>query len=175
MSTILHTERLVLRRLGSDDVDAVHELFSSPGHTIGNGPIGERTQTAQWLTRREMRYHEQGVAWYGLWTAGHGILIGTCGAFLGERCGDDPEIGYEVDMTQRGKGLAREAVHAVTEEAHGAGHARLWATIRPGNVASVRIVERLGYRFVRSQPDSKGDLSYYLSTAKTVHRGAATL
>ncbi|GAA4428230.1 hypothetical protein GCM10023169_29130 [Georgenia halophila] len=83
--------------------------------------------------------------------------------FLGERCGDDPEIGYEVAVAHRGKGFALEAAAAVTQAAHSVGHARLWATIRPRNVASKRIVERIGYHLVRRQPDAKGDLDYYLS------------
>lgn len=75
---------------------STQELFSGPGHTLGDGPVRERAETAQWLVRRGMRYRERGLAWYGLWTE-HGILAGTWGVFLGERCGDDPEIGFEVD------------------------------------------------------------------------------
>ena len=172
MTETLRTERLTLRLLGPADLDAAHELFSSPGHTIGDGPVRERAETAQWLVRRESYYSERGLAWYGLWT-GHEILAGTCGVFLGERCGDDPEIGYEVDVAHRGKGFAHEAAHAVTEEAHSAGHSHLWATIRPGNVVSTHIIERLGYQLVRNQPDPKGDLNYYLSMASAAAQACA--
>ncbi|GAA4422235.1 hypothetical protein GCM10023169_16310 [Georgenia halophila] len=109
-----------------------------------------------------MRYQEDGLPWYGLWTV-RSTFAGTCGVFLGERCGDDPEIGYEVDVAHRGKGFALEAADAVTQAAHSVGHARLWATIRPRNIASKRVVERIGYQLVRRQPDAKGDLDYYLS------------
>ncbi|SKF61709.1 Predicted acetyltransferase [Mycobacteroides abscessus subsp. abscessus] len=170
MTQVLQTQRLTLRLLAPDDLDAVHELFSSSGHTVGDGPVRERAESAQWLVRREMRYREQGLAWYGLWTRLK-VFVGTCGVFLGERCGTDPEIGYEVHVSQRGKGLAHEAAQAVTDEAHSAGHARLWATIRPANVASTRVVERLGYQLVKSQPDAEGDLNYYLSTADTADHG----
>jgi ribosomal-protein-alanine N-acetyltransferase len=160
MPETLHTARLALRLLGPGNLMAVHMLFSSAGHTIGDGPVRDSAQTAQWLARREMRYREHGLAWYGLWK--DETLVGTCGVFLGERCGEEPEIGYEVDSPQRAKGLAREAAGAVTEAAHSAGHARLWATIRPTNTASARVVEVIGYQLVRSRRDAKGELDYWL-------------
>lgn len=163
MPVMLRTERLALRLLGPDDLDSVHALFSSAGHTIGEGPVPDPADTAQWLARREMRYLTQGLAWYGLWAADE-TFVGSCGVFLGERCGDEPEIGYEVDVAHRAQGWAREAACAVTEATHEAGHEHLWATVRPSNLASVRIVGSIGYRLVRSQPDAKGELDYYLSS-----------
>ncbi len=163
MPRALRTARLSLRLLGPDDLDAVHALFSSAGHTIGDGPVPDPVDTAQWLARRQMRHLTQGLAWYGISTADE-TFAGSCGVFLGERCGDEPEIGYEIDIAHRAQGFAREVVSAVTEATHHAGHEHLWATIRPSNLASVRIVESIGYQLVRSQPDTKGALDYYLSS-----------
>ncbi len=163
MPEMLHTARLSLRRLGPHDLAAVHALFASDGHTIGDGPIRDQAETAEWLARREMRYRTQGLAWYGLWDR-DGDFVGSCGVFVGERCDDEPEIGYEVDVDRRSQGFAREAARAVTEATHEAGHEHLWATIRPSNLASARIVGSLGYQLVRSQPDAKGRLDYYRRT-----------
>lgn len=163
MPEMLHTARLSLRRLGPHDLAAVHALFASDGHTIGDGPIRDQAETAEWLARREMRYRTQGLAWYGLWDR-DGDFVGSCGVFVGERCDDEPEIGYEVDVDRRSQGFAREAARAVTEATHEAGHEHLWATIRPSNLASARIVGSLGYQLVRSQQDTKGRLDYYRST-----------
>jgi RimJ/RimL family protein N-acetyltransferase len=138
MPEMLHTARLSLRRLGPHDVAAVHVLFASDGHTIGDGPIRDQAETAEWLARREMRYRTRGLAWYGLWDR-DGDFVGSCGVFVGDRCDDEPEIGYEVDVDRRSQGLAREAARAVTEATHEAGHEHLWATIRPSNLASAWI------------------------------------
>lgn len=92
------------------------------------------------------------------------VVSGNCGVFVGQRCGVEPEIGYEVGLAHRGQGLARESAEAVTRAAHQAGHQHLWATIRPANLASVHIVGSIGYRLVRSEGDSKGSLDYYLSS-----------
>ncbi|BDZ57978.1 GNAT family N-acetyltransferase [Barrientosiimonas endolithica] len=119
-------------------------------------------------------YEEVGLAWYGLWD-GDGNFVGNCGVFRG-RCGDDPEIGYEVALPRRGQGYARAAVRAVTDAAHLVGHRRLWATVRPVNFASVRTVQSNGsvrtvqsngYRSVRRARDAKGDLDYYVHDVDT--------
>ncbi|MDQ2740665.1 MAG: GNAT family N-acetyltransferase [Actinomycetota bacterium] len=164
MPETLWTARLVLRLLGPDDLEAAHALFSSAGHTIGDGPVADRDDTTQWLARRQMRYATQGLAWYGLWNDDP-TLVGNCGVFVGRRCGDEPEIGYEIHLAHRGQGLAQEAANAVTQAAHDAGHEHLWATIRPSNLASAHIVASLGYRLIRSHVDGKGPLDYYLSSA----------
>jgi len=49
MPEMLHTARLSLRRLGPHDLAAVHALFASDGHTIGDGPIRDQAETAEWL------------------------------------------------------------------------------------------------------------------------------
>lgn len=163
MPQLLVTARLTLRRLRAEHLAAVHALFSSDGHTIGDGPVRDRAETANWLARREMRYRAQGLCWYGLWTADD-TFVGNCGVFLGDRCDDEPEIGYEVHTAFRGHGFAHEAARVVTDATHQAGHARVWATIRPANVVSVHIVATIGYRFVYRRVDAKGDLDFYLSS-----------
>jgi RimJ/RimL family protein N-acetyltransferase len=165
MPVVLRSKRLSLRLLGAAELDAVHALFSSDGHTIGEGPISDPRLTLEWLQRRSELHEQSGLAWYGAWE-GKSNFVGTCGAFHG-RCGDEPEIGYEVAVPCRGRGYAAEAVSAVTHATHSAGHVRLWATIRPTNVASVRTVLANDYRLVRSEPDAKGDLDFYVHEART--------
>ena len=162
MPPTLVTGRLALRLLGPEHLDVVHALFSGDGHTIGDGPVHDRSATVAWLARREQRFHQAGLAWYGLWE-GDGAFVGSCGVFTGDRCGDEPEIGYEIASAHRGHGFATEAARAVTGAAHAAGHHRLWATIRPSNLASARTLRSIGYTFVRTAPDAKGPLEYHQS------------
>lgn len=60
----------------------------------------DRAVTATRLASRELRYRRLGLPWYGLWHADM-AFVGTCGLFVGDRCGDGPEIGYEVDLAHR--------------------------------------------------------------------------
>lgn len=154
MPETLWTKRLSLRLLDPDDLDVVHSLFSSPGHTIGDGPVGDRAETLGWLERRRRLHRENGLAWYGLRDR-EKFFVGSCGVFLGDRCGDEPEIGYEIDLPQRRRGYAREAAGVVTQAAHAAGHVHVWATIRPANLASVRIARAIGYHLFKNESDSK--------------------
>ena len=160
----LQTQRRALRLLGHGDLDTVHTLFSSAGHTIGDGPVSSRESTAQWLARRQMRYATQGLAWYGTWAADR-TFVGNGGVFVAQRCGAEPEIGYEIDRVFRCHGLAWEADGEVTQAAHEAGYEHLWATIRPSNLVSAHIVRSLGHRLVRSHADSEDSIDYYLSSA----------
>lgn len=177
MPESLTTERLALRLLGPGDLDAVHELVSRPGRTVGDGPVRDPADTLAWLERRVMRHREHGLAWYGL-RDGSGAFLGTCGVVTGDRCGDEPEIGYELDEPHRGHGLAREAARRVTAAAHQAGHRRVWATIRPSNAASSRLARSLGYRWARQDTDGRGGLDVYVSSglgrALTLQNAAAT-
>lgn len=164
MPESLMTGRLALRLLGPDDLAAVHPLVSSPGRTVGGGPVHDPAETRAWLERRVQRHREQGLAWYGLWDRGV-TFVGSCGTFTADRCGDEPEIGYELDGRHRGRGLAREAARSVTDAAHQAGHERVWATIRPSNGASIRVARSTGYRLVRQGADVSGPLDFYVSSA----------
>ena len=105
---------------------------------------------------------ERAFAWYGLWLR-TGTFVGTCGLLLSERCAPEPEIGYEIARPMRGRGLAREAAEAVTEAAHEFGVPRLWATVRTGNQASMRILSSLGYLEEHTEPDDRGALAYLYS------------
>jgi RimJ/RimL family protein N-acetyltransferase len=59
--------------------------------------------------------------------------------------GTTVEIGYFVDRPYRGRGLATEMVREFLDWLRGQGIARVRATITPDNVASLAIVDRLGF------------------------------
>jgi RimJ/RimL family protein N-acetyltransferase len=61
---------------------------------------------------------------------------------------DEVEAGWEIVEELRGRGLATEAMRAAIEDAWrrtGADH--LVAYIRPENAVSLRVAEKLGFRF----------------------------
>jgi ribosomal-protein-alanine N-acetyltransferase len=56
-------------------------------------------------------------------------------------------VGYWIDAEHQGRGLMTEAVRATTTFAFRvAGLHRLQAAVMPGNTASLRVLERVGYR-----------------------------
>jgi RimJ/RimL family protein N-acetyltransferase len=77
-----------------------------------------------------------------------GQPVGGVGLMLQEdiqRCG--AEIGYWLGRDFWGRGLATAAVRAVTDHAfRGHGLVRVYATVFAENAASVRVLEKVGYR-----------------------------
>lgn len=91
----------------------------------------------------------------------NGPLIGNSGLFIG-RTGDEPEFGFEIAADHQGRGYGTAAARAVVEEAHRAGFSRLWATVRPANIASMTAVRRVGFREHHTEHDHKGELAYLI-------------
>jgi RimJ/RimL family protein N-acetyltransferase len=74
-------------------------------------------------------------------------VIGYCGLiFHGTGQPDDPELAYELLRAAHGFGYATEAGQAVVSWVGEAGYRRLWAGVRDWNVASRRVLEKLGFR-----------------------------
>ncbi len=119
-------------------------------------------QTATWLSRRAEAYDNHGLAWYGVRDEAD-RLVGTCGTLIGRATASEPEIGYVLAPAYRRRGFATEAAGAVVDEARRTGFATLWATIRPANTASRRIVERLGFIVDHESTDAKGALLWYVA------------
>jgi ribosomal-protein-alanine N-acetyltransferase len=96
---------------------------------------------ADWSTHR-----------YGLWTIclpGSTEIIGFCGFRAGEdsQC---PELLYGLAPTYWGQGLVTEAAFAALSYVFARlGMEHIWAATDPPNVASVRVLERLGMQFDR--------------------------
>ncbi|MEU7979776.1 GNAT family N-acetyltransferase [Micromonospora sp. NPDC049081] len=162
MRTSLSTTRLLLRPFTFADAEALHAIFSDPEtNTIGSGPFTSLPQTHQWIQNRIAAQQDHGLCWYALRAIDTGELIGNCGVLRGRSSYAEPEIGYMIHKTHQGQGLATEAATAVLKECRTSGIQRVWASIRPHNTASRRIVERLGMHAERTDHDERGPLIFY--------------
>ncbi|MFD1367326.1 GNAT family N-acetyltransferase [Actinoplanes sichuanensis] len=163
MSPSLRTARLRLDAFTTDDTAELHELFTDPAtHTIGSGPFVALEQTQRWIADRRAAQHDHGLCWYALRCAETGLLIGNCGMLKGRTGFQEPEIGYQIRASHRGHGYAVEAAEAVLQQCRAAGIRRVWATVRPHNSASRRILTRLGMHLDRTASDDRGDLLFYV-------------
>lgn len=157
--TSLASDRLNFRGFTDADATELHEIFSNPKtHTIGDGPINDLALTRDWIARRRLRFAEHGVAWYAVHARGHARLAGSAGLFMG-RTDPHPEFGFEIRHALQGLGYGREAAAAVLAEAHRAGFSEVWATVREWNIASLRVLRRLGFEQDRIV-DQNGPLIY---------------
>ena len=152
---VLQTTRLRLREFTPQDADALALVLSDP-ETMRYYPAPyDRTGVEQWIERNRQRYRDDGV---GLWamelTAPRDTepqndvqkIIGDCGIILQEVEGERLyEIGYHLRRDFWGQGLATEAAIACRDWAftHLKGD-RLISLIRPENLPSFRVAERVG-------------------------------
>lgn len=142
MAFSLETERLTLRLRTPDDADWSLEL-------LGERDDGTTLQLADVATRLAEQVETSHKNGFGLLTMRRredGEPIGYCGLIVGRTTFDEPEIAYELLRAHHGQGYATEAARAVVDEAFRTGRTRLWATIGDWNTASLRVVEKLGFR-----------------------------
>lgn len=150
----LTRERLGFRHWTEDDLDLAVSLWGDPRVTR---LIDARAQ----LTRDEVRerldleirnQRDLGVQYWPFFVLESGDFAGCCGLKPYEGDRTLYEMGFHVRFDHWGRGLATEAARAVIEYAGGvlrlplvlAGH-------NPGNHASRRILEKLGFRHVRDE------------------------
>jgi ribosomal-protein-alanine N-acetyltransferase len=147
---IVSTERLTLRHIQPDDVDAFSPLFADPEvMRYGDGAQG-RDWVEAWVQRAVAHSQRWGFGPYAVSVRTTGVLIGYCGLFHCDDINGRPEIeiGYRLIRSAWGQGYATEAALAVkTYATTTLGIIRLIAMIDPGNVASIRVAQKLGMHY----------------------------
>jgi ribosomal-protein-alanine N-acetyltransferase len=143
---VIETERLVLRPLQADDLDAFTSLNADPEVAEWIGGVKTREETATWLNWRMEAYTRQGYGHLAVLDRKTRSVLGRCGLAHWEIEGDSElEIGYALVRSAWGRGFATEAGRAVRDYAVTAlGQTRLIALVAYGNERSARVAERLG-------------------------------
>ena len=157
---ILETPRMVLRRLEPRDLDALFLLYRDP-EIRRYFPDGTRTLEE---TKQELEWFQHGHPDFpqlGLWATverASGTFLGRCGLLPWEIQGKpEVELAFLIDKSRWGEGLATEAASNIIDYARSQlGLSRLICLITPGNVASVRVAEKVGMAFEREHDDKLG-------------------
>lgn len=104
-----------------------------------------------WITRSLERYERDGFGLLAMVMLDSGHLIGDCGPTLQEVEGvHETELGWHVRRDLWGRGLATEAASATRDWAfEQLRRPRLVALVRPDNVASARVAQKVGMRLER--------------------------
>jgi RimJ/RimL family protein N-acetyltransferase len=144
--TILETPRLQLREFTPEDADALALVLSDP-ETMRYYPVPyDRAGVEQWIERNRQRYQDDGVGLWAMELKKTQELIGDCGIIRQQVEGESfYEIGYHLRRDFWGQGLATEAAVACRD--WGFAHlktSRLISLIRPENLPSRRVAERIG-------------------------------
>lgn len=169
----IETRRLLLRPLGAGDLDETHALWTQPDvrRFLFDDEVILEEKALELLRRSERDFEERGYGLWGVRRRGSESLIGFCGLLRDEETGE-AELLYGLSREVWGGGLATEAALAVIR--HGferAGLSRVVASADAGNVASVRVMERLGMGFWRREVREGGDLVHYAVRPFSASRG----
>ena len=149
----VETDRLILRRRRVGEAAVYRQLWTErdprvPPHRRIN-PEGRPTvaDIAAQIRAEHAQRGESGPGILAVERKGTADVIGYCGLTIhGNGSPDEPELAYELLRAVHGCGYATEAGQAVVTWAREAGYRRLWAGVWDWNVASRRVLEKLGFR-----------------------------
>ena len=150
MLKILETERLTLYQLSGEDAAFILELLNEPSfvHFIGDRRVRTLDDARAYILNGPVASYEKfGFGLYLTKRKQDGIPIGICG--LVKRAAlADVDIGFAFSPQFWGNGYAFEAASAVMAYGKRAlGLQRIVAVATPDNVASIKLLEKLGLRF----------------------------
>ncbi len=150
MTTVIETDRLILRRLTTDDAPFILELLNEPAFLRFIGDKGVRTleEARDYLLKGPIAsYQQHGFGMYLTQLKAGGAAIGMCGLLQRENLAD-PDIGFAFLSAHRRSGYGSESAAAVL--AHGRrdfGMERIVAVVSPDNEGSIKLLEKLGLGF----------------------------
>jgi RimJ/RimL family protein N-acetyltransferase len=161
---IFTTERLAARRLRPGDLDDFYAICSNEEamRYMGDGQPLTREQTEAWIDVSLTNYEVRGWGCFGVTPLESDRLIGFCGfARPPERPGI-VELIYAFLPEHWGKGYATEAAGAMLEFGFTeSGLTRIEATVDPTNLASKRVLEKIGMIYERTGQEDGVLVDYY--------------
>ena len=166
MNYILATERLLLRQFTINDTSFIIELVNSPGwkENIGDRNITTEEQAREYLLNGPLRSYA--VNGFGLWLVemkSDRTPIGMCGILKRDNL-ENPDIGFAFLPAFTGKGFACEmAIATMTFAKDTLKLPVIFAITIPANKASIKLLEKIGLRFVKTlnSPDDRKELRLF--------------
>ena len=157
-------DMVYLRELTEDDVPAWFERASDlESAVLAGDPIPESVEMGvQWLQRhREQFRHQAGIRW-SIVPTGATDSVGTIGLTVTSKAERIAELGIVIGRAYWGKGVGTSAAHLVTDYAFSTlGLAEIQAEVLQRNLASRRLLEKVGFHLLRTIPgDPNSDTDF---------------
>lgn len=156
---VLETARLTLRRLTPEDAPFILELVNEPSwlQFIGDKGVHTLDDARGYIQNGPMdMYARLGFGLY-LVQRKDAAPMGICGLIKRPTL-EDVDIGFAFRPAFWGQGYARESAAAVLDQGRDAFKLkRIVAITSPGNLSSIRLLEKLGFQFERELQLSPGD------------------
>lgn len=161
--TIFETERLLVRWYRAGDGPDAFEIYGDPDvwRWLGNGahpadPDPDYTERALVATTARLRERGDGFGIWAIEERATNRVVGTVG--LAPMPDGSVELAYHLAKAHWGRGIATEAgAGAVRHGFDMLGLEQLLGFVHPPNLASIRVLEKLGFARVGEQ-DYEGAL-----------------
>lgn len=147
---ILETDRLVLRKLTTDDASFILALLNDSDFLrfIGDRGVKTLADARDYILRGPVKsYRQFGFGLFLTQLTEGNVPIGICGLLQRDYL-DDVDVGFAFLPQFRGQGYATESASAVI--AFGKTHfglRRIVATTQSDNANSIKVLEKLGLKF----------------------------
>jgi len=168
----LQSERLGFRTWSEADIELAIFLWGDPEVTRLIGGPFSRGQVQERLSREIATMQSHGIQYWPIFLLATGAYAGCCGLRPYKSEGGIYEVGVHLRKAFWGQGYAPEAARTATEYAfHTLGVKALFAGHNPGNAASRRVLEKLGFRYTHDEyypPTGLNHPSYRLTSEEFV-------
>jgi RimJ/RimL family protein N-acetyltransferase len=145
--TSLRTARLVLRPFVAEDTDSIAALLSDPKAAQWIGGMKSQVEARESVLRMRDAFTQRGWGTLAVVPVDHGICVGYCGV-RPLVCTPDVELAFALERSWWGNGYATEAATAALDAAFCSLRCEsVVGTVYPENLASRRVLEKLGLRF----------------------------
>lgn len=155
---LFQTKRLLIRQLTADDFDVMYAVYSDAEamRWVDDGQPISREECIRWIEITQKNYAAYGYGMSALVLRSSGAVIGFCGLV---HPGGQPEaeIKYALLRDYWGQGFASEATQGMID--YGVrtfGLRKIIATIDPDNLASQRVMAKVGMEHVETQQNEDG-------------------
>jgi RimJ/RimL family protein N-acetyltransferase len=145
----LEARRVRLRWLDESDVEALHAVFADPEVTRywSAPPLGGVDDARCLLDDIRRHFREKTLFQWGVARREDDRVVGTCTLDRPDPVNLRAEIGFALGREYQGRGYMREALATLLDYAFGPlGLRRIEADVDPRNAASIRLLEKLGFR-----------------------------
>ena len=147
---ILHTERLRLEPCSAAHYDGLRVVNTDLEVMRFLGGAQTPEETRAWIERAEARWAALGYSWWSIILTESGRIIGAgCIQHIENDPANDIEIGWRLLPDTWGHGYAGETARAMADFAfRELPITQLLSNADPQNAASIKVMQRLGMRFL---------------------------
>src|SRR5689334_10256437 len=152
---VLFRDAVVLRELTEDDIPAWFERASDPEAAVLAGdPIPESVEMGvPWLQRHREGFRQRASIRWAIVPKDATQSVGTIGLTILSQEECIAELGIVIGRAYWGRGIGTSAAHLVIDYAFNVlGLAEIQAEVLQRNLASRRLLEKVGFRLLRSIP-----------------------